>query len=66
MPMENGQIVANDGSGISTPAIARTGGAQFNAFTCPPYPKWVETAKGSLLVQNAEEEAAAIKGSAAK
>lgn len=58
MPMENGLIYANNGSGISTPAIARTGGAQFDAFNCSPFPKWVAGPAGdNVLVQSAAEEA---------
>lgn len=58
MTIENGQILFNDGSGGSVPAINRSGGAQFAAFTCPPFPKWVAGPDGKdVLVKTAEEEA---------
>lgn len=67
MPVVNGQIEFNDGSGGSAPALARTGGAKFDAFTLPPFPKWVSGPDGkSVLVNDAAEEAAATKGPAAK
>lgn len=66
--MGDGTIEFNDGSGGSAPKLVRTGGAKFDAFSCPAYPKWVDGPDGKrvLVADEAAEAALTEKAPAAK
>lgn len=53
------QFVTSGPEADLRPLLVRTGMRPINAFTCPPYPKWVKDVNGKpWLVQDEAEEAA--------